>query len=62
MVQYRYRLVPYSTVPYGTVTVLVPYYKRIGTDTVQFEFSIVLPYKGFPLILTHILAISAGGG
>ena len=29
---------------YSTVTVLVQYYTRIGTGTVQFEISIVLPY------------------
>jgi hypothetical protein len=60
--QVPYSTVMYRTVPYHTVTVLVPYYTRIGTDTVQFEYNIVLPYGGFPLILAQILAISAGGG
>ena len=44
MVQYGTGTVLYRTVPYRTVSVFVPYYKRIGTGTVQFEYNIVLPY------------------
>ena len=43
-VQVQYNTVMYRTVPYRTVAVLVPYYMRIGTGTVQFEYIIVLPY------------------
>ena len=40
MVPYMYRTVQNRIVPYRTVTVLVPYYERIGTGTVQYDYNV----------------------